>query len=76
MELLAQLSTPTCMQSTDEKTTQARLQSFAKSSHTTNIDAYLSWKLHDVVGNTVTVALGIWKDRLEHRVGYFPATLA
>jgi hypothetical protein len=76
MELLAQLSTPTCMQSIDEKTTQARLQSFAKSSHFTNIDKYLSWKKHDVVGSTVTVALGIWKDRLEHRVGYFPATLA
>jgi len=76
MELLAQLSTPTCMQSFDEKTTQGRLQAFAKSSHVTNIDKYLSWKKHDVVGSTVTVALGIWKDRLEHRVGYFPATLA
>jgi len=75
MELLAQLSTPTCMQSTDELTTQKRLESFAKSHHAVNLDKYLSWKKHDVVGNTTTVALGIWKDRLEHRVGYFPSTL-
>jgi len=76
MELLAQLLSPTCMQSTDELTTQKRLESFAKSHHAVNIDKYLSWKRHDVVGNTTTVALGVWKDRLEHRVGYFPSTLA
>jgi len=76
MELLAQLSTPTCMQSTDEKTVQMRLESFAKSHHAVNTDKYLSWKKHDVVGSTTTVALGVWKDRLEHRVGYFPSTLA
>lgn len=76
MELLAQLCTPTCMQSSDQSVTQLRLESFAKSIHSVNVDRYLSWRIHDVVGNTVTTALGVWKQRLEQRVGYFPATLA
>lgn len=75
MELLSQLCTPMCMQSRDEEVTKMRLESYARSYHSTNIDKYITWKVHDVVGNTTTVALGIWKQRLEQRVGYFPNAL-
>lgn len=56
----------------DEKTVLTRLENCARAFKCVNISKELVLK-ENVVGNTVMVALGIWKRNQQRRFGYFPS---